>query len=62
MALMDAGLPMSRLFCGITCAIDAESRIVTDPSAQQEKVGVFSFALASRVPISGHKNTFGLTV
>lgn len=57
MALMDAGLPMSRLFCGVTCAIDAEGRIITDPTAQQEKVRDFSFTLASFVLISIHKNT-----
>ncbi|XP_035240170.1 exosome complex component RRP46 isoform X2 [Anguilla anguilla] len=38
MALMDAGLPMGCLFCGVTCAIDPEGHIVTDPTAQQEKV------------------------
>ncbi|KPP70130.1 hypothetical protein Z043_111064 [Scleropages formosus] len=38
MALMDAGLPMGCLFCGVTCAIDRDGRIVTDPTMQQEKV------------------------
>ncbi|KAG9348374.1 hypothetical protein JZ751_002109 [Albula glossodonta] len=38
MALMDAGLPMGCLFCGVTCAIDQEGQIITDPSAQQEKL------------------------
>lgn len=38
MALMDAGLPMSCLFCGVTCAIDADGQIITDPTAAQEKV------------------------
>lgn len=38
MALMDAGLPMSCLFCGVTCAIDSEGQIIVDPTAAQEKV------------------------
>lgn len=38
MALMDAGLPMSCLFCGVTCAIAANGEIITDPTAAQEKV------------------------
>lgn len=38
MALMDAGLPMSCLFCAVTCAIDADGGIITDPTAAQEKV------------------------
>ncbi|XP_063061455.1 exosome complex component RRP46 [Engraulis encrasicolus] len=37
MALMDAGLPMSCLFCGITCVISSEGQIITDPTSQQEK-------------------------
>ncbi|KAG7217612.1 hypothetical protein INR49_021300 [Caranx melampygus] len=38
MALMDAGLPMSCLFCGVTCAIDTDGQIITDPTAAQEKL------------------------
>ncbi|KTG41940.1 hypothetical protein cypCar_00023803, partial [Cyprinus carpio] len=37
MALMDAGLPMSHLFCSVTCAISKEGQIITDPTALQEK-------------------------
>lgn len=40
MALMDAGLPMSCLFCGVTCAIAANGEIITDPTAAQEKVNL----------------------
>lgn len=40
MALMDAGLPMNCLFCGVTCAIDKEGEIITDPTAAQEKVSL----------------------
>lgn len=40
MALMDAGLPMSFLFCGVTCAIDVDGQIITDPTAAQEKVNL----------------------
>lgn len=39
MTLMDAGLPMRCLFCGVTCAIDKDGEIITDPTAAQEKVG-----------------------
>lgn len=38
MTLMDSGLPMSCLFCGVTCAIDRDGQIITDPTAAQEKV------------------------
>lgn len=38
--LMDAGLPMSSLFCGVTCALDADGNILLDPTAKQEKVGI----------------------
>ncbi|XP_039539715.1 exosome complex component RRP46 [Pimephales promelas] len=49
MALMDAGLPMSLLFCGVTCAISKEGQIITDPSAQQEKESraLLTFAIDS---------------
>lgn len=40
MALMDSGLPMCCLFCGITCAIDADGEIITDPTAAQEKANL----------------------
>ncbi|KAG6926286.1 exosome component 5, partial [Chelydra serpentina] len=42
MGLMDAGLPMKSLFCGVTCALDATGAIGLDPTAKQEKVGVGS--------------------
>lgn len=42
MTLMDAGLPMSCLFCGVTCAIDKDGQIITDPTAAQEKVNLFT--------------------
>lgn len=37
MGLMDAGLPMKSLFCGVTCALDATGTITLDPTAKQEK-------------------------
>lgn len=40
MALVDAGVPMRALFCGVTCALDSEGTLVLDPTAKQEKVGV----------------------
>ncbi|KAI1893676.1 hypothetical protein AGOR_G00126150 [Albula goreensis] len=65
MALMDAGLPMGCLFCGVTCAIDQEGQIITDPSAQQEKNSraVLTFAIDSaqrRVMMSTTKGSFSV--
>ncbi|CAG6008425.1 unnamed protein product [Menidia menidia] len=54
MALMDAGLPMSRLFCGVSCAIGADGRILTDPTAAQEKIKVNGeefFLFPHRLPV-----------
>ncbi|KAG8143542.1 putative Exosome complex exonuclease RRP46-like isoform 1 protein, partial [Naja naja] len=47
--LMDAGLPMSSLFCGVTCALDADGNILLDPTAKQEKdaPAVLTFAIDS---------------
>ncbi|XP_077192702.1 exosome complex component RRP46 isoform X2 [Paroedura picta] len=36
--LMDAGLPLNFLFCGVTCALDSEGVITLDPLAKQEKL------------------------
>ncbi|XP_029474904.1 exosome complex component RRP46 [Rhinatrema bivittatum] len=37
MGLLDAGLPMKSLFCGVTCALDSEGGIILDPTDKQEK-------------------------
>ncbi|KAH0631513.1 hypothetical protein JD844_005860, partial [Phrynosoma platyrhinos] len=49
MGLMDAGLPMNSLFCGVTCALDADGNITLDPTAKQEKEAraVLTFAIDS---------------
>uniref|UniRef100_A0A452GQ98 Uncharacterized protein n=1 Tax=Gopherus agassizii TaxID=38772 RepID=A0A452GQ98_9SAUR len=49
MGLMDAGLPMKSLFCGVTCALDATGAITLDPTAKQEKEAraVLTFAISS---------------
>ncbi|XP_039103053.1 exosome complex component RRP46 [Hyaena hyaena] len=49
MALVDAGVPMRALFCGVTCALDSEGTLVLDPTAKQEKEAraVLTFALDS---------------
>ncbi|XP_037314400.1 exosome complex component RRP46 [Pungitius pungitius] len=65
MALMDAGLPMSCLFCGVTCAIDVDGQIITDPTAAQEKESraVMTFAIDSkerRVMMSSTKGSFSV--
>ncbi|KAM9317533.1 exosome complex component RRP46 isoform 2-T2 [Pholidichthys leucotaenia] len=65
MALMDAGLPMSCLFCGVTCGIDSEGQIVTDPTADQEKESraLMTFAIDSkerRVMMSSTKGSFSV--
>lgn len=40
MALVDAGVPMRALFCGVTCALNSDGTLVLDPTAKQEKVGL----------------------
>ncbi|XP_053908880.1 exosome complex component RRP46 isoform X2 [Cuculus canorus] len=49
LAMLDAGLPLSSLFCGVTCAIDPSGAIVLDPDAQQEQGAraVLTFAIDS---------------
>ncbi|XP_076002142.1 exosome complex component RRP46 [Genypterus blacodes] len=65
MALMDAGLPMSCLFCGVTCAIDSEGQTIVDPTATQEKESraLMTFAIDStdyRVMMTSTKGSFSL--
>nr|XP_036869878.1 exosome complex component RRP46 isoform X1 [Manis javanica] len=38
MALVDAGLPMRALFCGVTCALDSDGTLMLDPTVKQEKM------------------------
>ncbi|NWR36963.1 EXOS5 protein, partial [Tachuris rubrigastra] len=38
MGLLDAGLPLSSLFCGVTCALGPDGTIALDPTARQEQV------------------------
>ncbi|KAL0610070.1 Exosome complex component RRP46 [Plecturocebus cupreus] len=47
MALVDAGIPMRALFCGVTCALDSDGTLVLDPTSKQEKEAraVLTFAL-----------------
>ncbi|XP_049758255.1 exosome complex component RRP46 isoform X1 [Elephas maximus indicus] len=49
MALVDAGVPMRALFCGVTCALDADGNLVLDPTVKQEKEAraILTFALDS---------------
>ncbi|XP_022441290.1 exosome complex component RRP46 isoform X2 [Delphinapterus leucas] len=49
MALVDAGVPMRALFCGVTCALDSDGTLLLDPTAKQEKEAraVLTFALDS---------------
>ncbi|XP_033054716.1 exosome complex component RRP46 isoform X2 [Trachypithecus francoisi] len=49
MALVDAGVPMRALFCGVTCALDSDGTLVLDPTSKQEKEAraVLTFALDS---------------
>ncbi|NWI68224.1 EXOS5 protein, partial [Todus mexicanus] len=46
--LLDAGLPLSSLFCGVTCALSPAGSVLLDPSAQQEQESraVLTFAIA----------------
>uniref|UniRef100_A0A8C5MV71 Exosome complex component RRP46 n=1 Tax=Leptobrachium leishanense TaxID=445787 RepID=A0A8C5MV71_9ANUR len=36
-ALMDAGLPLRYLFCGVTCVLDTDGHLTLDPSSKQQK-------------------------
>ncbi|KAM9325495.1 exosome complex component RRP46 [Gastrophryne carolinensis] len=49
MGLMDAGLPMRALFCGVTCALDDDGEITLDPTNKQQKESraVLTFAIES---------------
>ncbi|XP_034024472.1 exosome complex component RRP46 [Thalassophryne amazonica] len=63
MALMDAGLPMRCLFCGVTCAIHTDGEIIIDPTAPQEKESraLMTFAIDSThqgVMMSSTKGSF----
>lgn len=65
MALMDAGLPMRCLFCGVTCAINSDNQIITDPSAAQEKESraILTFAIDStdhKVIMSSTQGSFSV--
>ncbi|XP_061683381.1 exosome complex component RRP46 isoform X2 [Syngnathoides biaculeatus] len=65
MAMMDAGLPMSCLFCGVTCAIHTDGRIITDPTAAQEAESraLLTFAIDSkerRVMMTSTKGSFSV--
>ncbi|KAL6083628.1 hypothetical protein STEG23_027619 [Scotinomys teguina] len=49
MALVDSGVPMRALFCGVSCALDADGNVVLDPTTKQEKEAraILTFALDS---------------
>ncbi|XP_076430445.1 exosome complex component RRP46 isoform X1 [Peromyscus maniculatus bairdii] len=49
MALVDAGVPMRALFCGVSCALDSDGNLVLDPTTKQEKEAraILTFALDS---------------
>lgn len=64
MALLDAGLPLAALFCGVTCALQPDGTILLDPTARQEQVSpgeapssaCASRALLTPVPTGGPCN------
>ncbi|XP_037230637.1 exosome complex component RRP46 [Falco rusticolus] len=49
MGLLDAGLPLSSLFCGVTCALDPNGAIILDPTTRQEQEAraILTFAIDS---------------
>ncbi|XP_027734942.1 exosome complex component RRP46 [Empidonax traillii] len=49
MGLLDAGLPLSSLFCGVTCALSPDGTVTLDPTARQEQEAraVLTFAIDS---------------
>ncbi|XP_064408756.1 exosome complex component RRP46 [Latimeria chalumnae] len=65
MALMDAGLPMKSLFCGVSCGIDLDKNILLDPVAKQEKEcrSLLTFAIDStenKVLMSSTSGTYSI--
>lgn len=51
MALVDAGVPMRALFCGVSCALDSDGNLVLDPTTKQEKVGGETLIVKSCNPL-----------
>ncbi|XP_038623534.1 exosome complex component RRP46 [Tachyglossus aculeatus] len=49
LGMVDAGLPLRALFCGVTCALGPDGTLTVDPTAKQEKEAraVLTFALDS---------------
>ncbi|XP_061200456.1 exosome complex component RRP46-like [Neopsephotus bourkii] len=49
MGLLDAGLPLASLFCGVACALLPDGSLVLDPSTRQEQEAraVLTFAIDS---------------
>ncbi|XP_063793916.1 exosome complex component RRP46 isoform X2 [Pseudophryne corroboree] len=49
MGLVDAGLPMRSMFCGVTCALDTDDQLILDPNTKQQKESraVLTFAIES---------------
>ncbi|XP_067170571.1 exosome complex component RRP46 [Apteryx mantelli] len=49
LGLLDAGLPLASLFCGVTCALRPDGRLLLDPTARQEQEAraVLTFAIDS---------------
>ncbi|ERE62765.1 exosome complex component RRP46-like protein [Cricetulus griseus] len=62
MALVDAGVPMRALFCGVSCALDSDGNLVLDPTTKQEKEAraILTFALDSVEQKLLMSNTKGL--
>ncbi|XP_038642152.1 exosome complex component RRP46 [Scyliorhinus canicula] len=65
MALMDAGLPMRSVFCGITCVIDSNREILLDPTTKMEKeaAAVLTFSIDSvekQLLMSSTKGTYSV--
>lgn len=50
MALLDAGLPLATLFCGVTCALQPDGTILLDPTARQEQVSPGGVPSSVRAP------------
>ncbi|XP_065511150.1 exosome complex component RRP46 [Caloenas nicobarica] len=49
LVLLDSGLPLSALFCGVTCALGPDGTVVLDPTTRQEQDAraVLTFAIDS---------------
>ncbi len=55
LALLDAGLPISFVFCGVTVALDKDKQVLLDPCREDEKEAVALAHLVFKNGSNGHE-------